>query len=190
MPENRIEWAVFGVGLVVLAALGVLIGLNLANDPAPGTSATAASPARETQTAQQPPAAPLAPPAAAATTAAARTTALAPVRATPKPPRAPARATPKPARKARTAAPAGVRLQLTATRGDSWLEVRSGSSAGTVLFSGTLARGTTRTFRAGRLWVRFGGASNLDARLNGRPLGLRFGTYDTFVTTKGLAPAG
>lgn len=56
-----------------------------------------------------------------------------------------------------------------------------------MLFSGTLTQGTTRVFRGERLWVRFGGASNLDARLNGRPLGLRFGTYDTLVTPKGLA---
>ncbi len=68
--------------------------------------------------------------------------------------------------------------------------MRSGSAAGTVLFSGTLTRGTTRVFRAPRLWIRFGGASSLDASLNGRALPLRYGTYDALVTAKGLGAPG
>jgi len=93
-------------------------------------------------------------------------------------------------RRAAAASPA-VRLRLTAVRGDSWLEVRTGSADGAVLFSGTLTQGSTRTFRAAsRLWIRFGGASSLDADLNGRPLALRFGTYDMLVTPRGLASAG
>jgi RodZ C-terminal domain len=195
VPETRIEWGILGVGLVLLLGLGAAIGLHLRDDDPASTQAQSATIVRSTS------AAPLTPPTATTTGRASTTARSAGAPTTPKP-----AAKPKPAGTTTTETkttqttttktapsrlvshPAAVRLRLSATRGDSWLEVRSGSSAGTVLFSGTLAHGSTRTFRAPQLWVRFGGASNLDARLNGHALALRFGTYDTLVTPSGLAP--
>jgi RodZ C-terminal domain len=75
---------------------------------------------------------------------------------------------------------------LTASRGDSWLEVRSSSSPGTVLYKGTLTTGSTRTFHAASIWVRFGAASNLDARLNGSTLDLPIGTYSALFDSGGF----
>jgi len=190
VPENRIEWGLFGLGLVVLALLGAVIAVNLGDDPVTGASAATAGETTAPETQSPPPTIAV----AVATTAPAKPSPPAPRAAAT--PTVPSRTTaapapePKPARPAKPAPQPDVRLRLSATRGDSWLEVRSGSSAGTVLFSGTLVRGTAKTFGASRLWIRFGGASNLDARLNGRKLGLRFGTYDTLVTPGGLAPPG
>jgi hypothetical protein len=72
-------------------------------------------------------------------------------------------------------------------RGDTWLQVRSGSPRGRVLFDGTLTRGTARRFRERSLWVRFGAASNVNLRIAGRkaPLPL-FGTFDGFVSRRGV----
>ena len=56
-----------------------------------------------------------------------------------------------------------------------------------LLFTGTITRGQTRSFRAGRIYARFGNASAFDARLNGKRLGLPPGTYSAVVTTRGLA---
>jgi hypothetical protein len=113
----------------------------------------------------------------------------------PKPPltttRAPARqqATPTTAEAAPTLPPPAatrVELLLTASRGDTWLLVRAGSANGGVVFQGTLAKGHTLTFSRKVLWVRFGAAANLDARLNGRPLRLPTGTVSVVITPLGL----
>jgi hypothetical protein len=81
----------------------------------------------------------------------------------------------------------GVTLQLSAARSDSWVELRSSSAQGDVLFTGLITLGETRSFRAPRLYARFGNASALDARLNGKRLGLQPGTYSALVTPRGLA---
>jgi len=74
-----------------------------------------------------------------------------------------------------------------AVRGDSWLQVRSGSRAGRVLFEGTLSRGTDLRFRTRPLWVRFGAATNLNLRIAGRASPLpQFGTFDAYVTRDGV----
>jgi len=83
--------------------------------------------------------------------------------------------------------PHGVTLQLSAARSDSWVELRSSSAQGDVLFTGLINLGETRSFRAPRLYARFGNASALDARLNGKLLGLQPGTYSALVTPRGLA---
>lgn len=88
-------------------------------------------------------------------------------------------AKPKPAR-------APTRLLLTASKGDSWLEVRRGSAQGKVVYTGTLTQGGKVDAKAKRLWVRIGAASNLTARLNGKPLSLGLGTYDALVSPAGL----
>jgi hypothetical protein len=79
-----------------------------------------------------------------------------------------------------------VTLSLTAVRGDSWMEVRSESATGTVLYVGTLTAGTTKTFQALALWARFGVAGNVDARLDGQPLQLRAGTYSGLFSRSGF----
>jgi hypothetical protein len=81
-----------------------------------------------------------------------------------------------------------VQLALTASRA-TWIEVRAGSTTGAVLYTGTLPSGTTKTFRGATIWVRFGAASNLHAKLNGRPLQLPDGTYDAVFDTAGLRKA-
>src|SRR5215204_1705051 len=81
----------------------------------------------------------------------------------------------------------GVRLTLRATA-DTWVDVRAGSLDGDVLYAGILPEGTVKRFRGTRIWVRFGAASNLTARLNGMPLHLPSGTYSALVGARGLQP--
>jgi len=77
-------------------------------------------------------------------------------------------------------------LLLTAARGDAWFEVRAGSPTASLLFSGILPAQSTRRFSGSKLWIRFGAAGNLDARLNGKPLPLPIGTYDATIVPSGL----
>jgi hypothetical protein len=81
----------------------------------------------------------------------------------------------------------GVRLTLSATV-DTWVEIRSRSADGDVLYSGILPQGSAKRFRSTRLWASFGAASNLTARLNGTPLHLPPGTYSALVGARGLRP--
>jgi hypothetical protein len=65
------------------------------------------------------------------------------------------------------------RLVLTATNGDSWLNVRSGSAAGPQKFIGTLTQGhqlpfTRRPYLFRRVWFAASKPQNLVAKLNGR----------------------
>jgi uncharacterized protein DUF4115 len=83
----------------------------------------------------------------------------------------------------------GVRLTLSATA-DTWVEIRSGSADGDVLYSGLLPQGSAKRFRSTQLWASFGAASNLTARLNGKPLHLPPGTYSALVGARGLRPVG
>jgi hypothetical protein len=78
-----------------------------------------------------------------------------------------------------------VSLRLTA-KSSTWLEVRAGSSSGAVLYVGTLATGSSRAFRERALWVRFGAAGNLIARLDRKIIPLRSGTYDAVFDESGL----
>jgi RodZ C-terminal domain len=79
---------------------------------------------------------------------------------------------------------------LVTAKTDTWLEIRSGSSTGPVLYSGTLAAASTKTFRARTLWARFGAAGNLSTRLEGKPIRLPSGTYDATFDNHGFRPAG
>jgi hypothetical protein len=85
-----------------------------------------------------------------------------------------------------TQASSVVRLRLTASRADSWVEIRSGSAQGKVLFVGVMTEGEARSFRGSKLYVRFGNAGSFDARLDGVALQLRPGTYSALVTSRGL----
>jgi hypothetical protein len=84
------------------------------------------------------------------------------------------------------AKPSSAQLVLTASRGDSWIAVHAESAHGPVLFQGTLSKGHARTFIDPVFWVRFGNASNVDARLNGQPLSLPAGTVSIVITPQGL----
>lgn len=167
MPETRGEWIIFWIGILAIAALVALIVLEKKTALFETHRAPAAAPPVTTTAAVTDAAAPASPPAATSLRTGETTTA-------PKPPRAVATA---------------VRLKLRATV-DTWVEVRSGSAAGNVLYSGILPQGSVKRFRDKRVWVRFGAAANLTAHLNGRPLQLPPGTYGALVGARGLQPLG
>jgi Domain of unknown function (DUF4115) len=83
-------------------------------------------------------------------------------------------------------AKAGARLVLAASRGESRIVVRVGSAHGSVVFEGTLAKGETRTFTEPVLWASFSAAENIDAHVNGQPLGLPSGVVSIVITPQGL----
>jgi uncharacterized protein DUF4115 len=152
MPETRLERALFGVGLVVIAVLGLAIA-HFWHHTTPSGAATAVSstPTPGTTTATA-----IVPESAQGTT----TTAV---------PRA----------------GVGAKLSLTAAR-DTWVEIRSGSASGRILFTGMLGAGTEKTFTAPALWARFGAAADVAAQLNGRTLQLPAGTYNARFTSGGF----
>ena len=84
-----------------------------------------------------------------------------------------------------TAAVSPARLEVRGVGKGSWLEVRLGSAKGRVLFSGVVHDGVHRRFHARRLWVTFGGATNLVITVNGVPQRLQ-GTVEALVTDRGL----
>lgn len=89
------------------------------------------------------------------------------------------------------ASPARARLRIVAAQGDSWLEVRRGSAAGTVLYTGTLRRGRALRLTGKRLWLRFAVGDHLDVNVNGRPVkSLPHLAAAGRVTRKGLTIAG
>jgi hypothetical protein len=90
-----------------------------------------------------------------------------------------AAARPKPARHSTFA--------FTASRGDAWLQVRTASFDGSVLYEGKLMQGESIRLRARRLWIRFGAASYVDLFIDGRRARLpAFGTYDAFAGPRGV----
>jgi Domain of unknown function (DUF4115) len=72
-------------------------------------------------------------------------------------------------------------LTLTAKRGACWVEVRSGSATGRLLYSGLLASGRSLRFNRPKLWLRLGAASNVDVIVNGRPSSVPPGTVELTV---------
>jgi hypothetical protein len=83
--------------------------------------------------------------------------------------------------------PARSTFVFTAARGDSWFQVRAGSFGGRVLWEGKLLQGETVRLRSRKLWIRFGGASDLDLFINGKRARLpAFGTYDAFASRRGV----
>lgn len=158
MPEARIEWIIFGVGAFAIAALVALIVLEKTDRLA--TSQTKAA----TRQATTPAATTM-----AETTAASET--IAETTAAPEPP----------------ITASGITLRLRANA-DTWVEIRAGSANGDVLYSGILPQGNAKRFRRTQVWASFGAASNLTARLNGKPLQLPPGTYSALVSTSGLQP--
>ena len=84
--------------------------------------------------------------------------------------------------------PARFSIFLTASYGNSWMNVRTGSQSGRDRFNGTLEQGHTMFFRGRRLWINFGNAGNLTAKLNGKTVTIPTGG-PVVVTTKGVARA-
>jgi cytoskeletal protein RodZ len=166
MPETRGERIIFAIGASAIAALAALIVLQTATDrfEARDTSGDAAPMTRTTTE-------------ATASTQPAEST-------------APQTTTAPDATTGETGAEAATRtarLTLTAIA-DTWVEVRSGSANGEVLYSGVLPQGAEERFRRAHLWASFGAAANLTAHLNGRPLKLPPGTYTALVGARGLKP--
>jgi cytoskeleton protein RodZ len=63
------------------------------------------------------------------------------------------------------------RLTLSATGGDCWLQVRSRSATGKLLYEGTLQAGQTQRFVDDkRLWLQLGNPVYLSGKLNGNPV--------------------
>jgi hypothetical protein len=82
--------------------------------------------------------------------------------------------------------PQGIALRLAAAGGASWVSVRRGSGAGTVIWQGTLVKGKALQLHGRRLWLRLGAPENLNARLDGKRVGLPGGTSTLVATRTGL----
>ena len=80
------------------------------------------------------------------------------------------------------------RLVLTAARGDSYVQVRSGGVNGKLLWEGTLEQGQMQRFlKYRRLWLDLDDPQNLDARLNGQAVeDLPTEAAVVLVTTNGV----
>jgi len=79
-------------------------------------------------------------------------------------------------------------LAIRAVRGDSWMEVRAGSAAGRLLYSGTLERGQAKTFDGRRLHLALAKPANVSVRLGGDVAVIPAGS--TFsVTARRIVPA-
>lgn len=172
MPETRIEKAVFVLGMLAIAGLGFLVvhlwhHTHGATAPRPATS----SPATTATTPQQAN--------TVVTTTDIRSTSPARTETTnhTRPPKT-------------TTTVAGVVALLVTAKTDTWLEIRSGSATGPLLYSGTLAAASAKTFRARTLWARFGAAGNLSARLNGKSIALPAGTYSAIFDGHGFRQIG
>jgi hypothetical protein len=85
-----------------------------------------------------------------------------------------------------------VRLELRATRGDSYLIVKSGSAAGSALYQGTLERGQRQRFDGKVLWVRLETPANVLVKRNGNRVKLppaAVKAQGVFVTAKKIFAA-
>jgi hypothetical protein len=87
---------------------------------------------------------------------------------------------------------ASTRAALVATRGSSWLWVRSGSSSGPTVYQGTLLQGKTLrvSLANGPVWIRIGDPPSLDVHLGGRIVhGLPTQVGNVLLTRSGIRPA-
>ena len=69
-----------------------------------------------------------------------------------------------------------VNLVVRAVRGGSWMEVRTGSVSGRLLYSGTLERGQQKPFQGRRLQLALAEPENVVVRVNGNRVELPAGT--------------
>lgn len=79
-------------------------------------------------------------------------------------------------------------LVVRATQGSSWMQVRAGSSGGTLLYSGTLEEGQSKRFEARRLQFDLAKPQNVLVRRNGNRVELPAGT-SFVVTSRRIVPA-
>jgi hypothetical protein len=99
----------------------------------------------------------------------------------------PASPDPRAAEAATPPAPTRARLELAATRGATWLQVRRGSGTGRVMYDGTLEPGRSLSLVGRRLWLRFAVGDYLAATINGKPVtNLPALAADAVVTPEGL----
>jgi cytoskeleton protein RodZ len=89
------------------------------------------------------------------------------------------------------AATGTARVELRATRGDSYLIVKSKSALGPVLYQGTLERNQKQRFDDRVLWVRLETPANVLVKLNGNRVKLprAVKAQGVFVTAKKIFPA-
>jgi cytoskeletal protein RodZ len=84
------------------------------------------------------------------------------------------------------------RAALVASRGSSWLWVRSGSAAGPTVYQGTLLQGKTLrvSLANGPVWIRIGDPPSLDVHLGGKIVhGLPTQVGNVLLTRSGIRPA-
>jgi cytoskeleton protein RodZ len=94
----------------------------------------------------------------------------------------------KPAANPEKQAPKHAKLVLTASGGDCWVQVRSKSATGRLLYEGTLQAGQTQKFTdQKRLWLQLGNPVYLKGMLNGRSVkNLPDGPAIVVATAEGL----
>jgi cytoskeletal protein RodZ len=81
---------------------------------------------------------------------------------------------------------------VVASRGNSWLWVRSGSAGGPTVYEGTLLQGEKLpvSLKKGPVWIRIGDAPSIDVRLGGKLVhGLPTQVGNVLLTRRGLKPA-
>ena len=81
---------------------------------------------------------------------------------------------------------------VVASRGNSWLWVRSGSDRGPTVYQGTLLQGKTLpvSLKKGPVWIRIGDPPSIDVRLGGKLVhGLPTQVGNVLLTRRGLKSA-
>ena len=84
------------------------------------------------------------------------------------------------------------RAVVVASRGSSWLWIRSGSAAGPTVYQGTLLQGKTLpvSLTKGPVWMRIGDPTSIDVRLGGKLVhGLPTQVGNVLLSRRGLRPA-
>ena len=84
------------------------------------------------------------------------------------------------------------RAVVVASRGNSWLWVRSGSAAGPTVYQGTLLQGRTVSvsLKSGPVWIRIGDPPSIDLRLGGKLVhGLPTQVGNVLLTRRGVRRA-
>jgi cytoskeletal protein RodZ len=84
------------------------------------------------------------------------------------------------------------RAVVVASRGNSWLWVRSRNASGTTVYEGTLIQGKTLPVNlgSGPVWIRIGDPTSIDVRLGGKLVhGLPTQVGNVLLTRRGVKPA-
>lgn len=97
--------------------------------------------------------------------------------------------TPKKTHRKHTTVALPSRAVLVAARGDCWLEIRSGSVSGKLIYENTLQQGQKLNvdLRSGQVWLDMGAPTELDVRLGGKLVqGLPTQAGAVVLTRRGL----